>query len=783
MNSIRGLVTGKDNTPLVHAMVFISSLKLQSVTDSTGTFSFDNLTAKTVNLKISCMGYETLVQRINLQEKKQVVIKLKESFVKLDGIVVEGNYIDEKKKKSPLNIEIVNDDYMKQNLGGSLMKSLERLPGVSTIDIGSSQSKPVIRGLSFNRVVVVENSIKHEAQQWGADHGLEIDQYAIDYAEIIKGPASLAYGSEAIGGIIDIRNKTIPAENTIGGSIDFSGKTNNDFAGTSVSLHARKKDFFLKVRATFLDYGDYKVPTDEVAIYSYTIPLHENQLRNTAGEERNIHTSFGVVLNQFRSIWYVSNVHSKYGFFANAHGFEPRNVNHTIHDASSRDIIYPFQEVNHFKIINRSTYHINKWKVESDFGYQRNYREEWSQYTQHGYMPAVFPGNVSFDPDLEREFQKDMYSANTSITYRKSEHTQFTLGVNGEYKENAIGGRGFIIPAFRQFNLGSFAIVKYDYSENSTVQAGVRYDQGSVSVSSHNDWFVSPIAENGVTTNQFLQRSSDLDKNFSNMTWSVGYNLNQEKWVYKLNIGKSFRMPIPKELATNGVNYHRFSFEVGNADLSPEVSHQIDAGVEFHSSRFAIGATPFVNYFSNYVYLNPTPTYNRLYGFGNQVFEYTQSEVLRYGGEIHVHYEILSNLRLGAMGEYVYAEQLSGAKKGYSLPFSPPATAIFNIKYQHNKMKSIENPYFSLDYKLASTQRNIVPPEVITPGYQVFNLRIGGDLIFQRQKISIALQVQNLLNSHYFNHTSYYRLINVPEPGRNFILNISIPFSGYLKRH
>jgi iron complex outermembrane receptor protein len=100
------------------------------------------------------------------------------------------------------------------------MSSLERLPGVSTMDIGSGQSKPVIRGLGFNRVVVVENNIKHEAQQWGADHGLEIDQYAVNNVEVIKGPASLIYGSDAMGGIIDMKNRKVPVENSFGGTID-----------------------------------------------------------------------------------------------------------------------------------------------------------------------------------------------------------------------------------------------------------------------------------------------------------------------------------------------------------------------------------------------------------------------------------------------------------------------------------------------------------------------------------------------------------------------------------
>ncbi len=314
------------------------------------------------------------------------------------------------------------------------------------------------------------------------------------------------------------------------------------------------------------------------------------------------------------------------------------------------------------------------------------------------------------------------------------------------------------------------------------MQAGIRYDYGLIKTEEYYDWFPSPLIENGDTTMQYLQRAGHIHRSFSNFTWSVGYNYNPEKWSYKINIGKSFRMPIAKELAANGVNYHHFSYEVGNAVLSPEISYQLDAGIEYNSSKFAVGTTPFLNYFSNYIFLNPTSEHDRLYGNGNQVFYYTQSKVFRYGTEIHAHYELLPSLQLGIIGEFVYSRQLSGEKKGFTLPFSPPPSGIFNIKYQKQKIKFIENAYLSIDYRITAPQNNIVPPEETTDGCQVVNLGLGGDVAFKNQRINISLQVQNLFNARYFNHTSYYRLINVPDPGRNIVMNITIPFSGKIKQ-
>ena len=743
----KGVVVDEDNSPLAGAFVSIETINRNSVTDANGRFLINNLSENLNNIKITFLGYEPLIKTVSLQENTAFTFRLKESSVKLNEVILKDNYSENKKKETSLNIEVVNDEYLKQNLGGSLMKSLERLPGVTTIDIGSGQSKPVIRGLGFNRVVVVENNIKHEAQQWGADHGLEIDQYAVDNVEIIKGPASLMYGSDAIGGVVDMKNRNLPAENTFGGTIDLTGKSNNDFLGTSMVLFARKKHYFANVRVTLLDYGDYKVPTDSVDIYNYRVPLYKNHLRNTAGKEVNLHTSFGIIKTRFQSIFNLSNVNTKGGFFANAHGLEPRNVDHNVHDSSSRDILYPFHKVNHFKLINKSSYWSDKWNLEFDLGYQRNFREEWSQYVQHGYMPAIFPDSLDFNPEIERQFEKDIYSANAKFFYQFSENTELNTGINGEYKENKIGGRGFIIPSFKQLNLGSFIVAKHHLSEKSLFQAGVRFDYGNINTSRHSDWFASPIYENNDTTYVHLTRAKNINRNFFNFSWSVGYNYNPEHWSYKLNIGKSFRMPIAKELAANGVNYHRFSYEVGNPDLSPEISYQFDVGVEYNSKNFAVGASPFVNYFSNYLYLNPTSEVDRLYGFGNQVFEYTQSEVFRFGSEVHAHYEVSNSLQFGVIGEYVYAQQLTGEKKGYTLPFSPPASAIFNIKYQNPKLAFINNGYISLDYRLTSAQNNIVPPEEKTKGFQSFNLGLGGELHLKNQEIDISIQIQKPLKS------------------------------------
>lgn len=774
---LSGVVADESNQPLAGATVFLLPANSGAITDVRGAYKITQLQKGTYTIRISFIGYSPVTDTIRLDGDATYNARMETAALSLQEVIVTDNRAELRKREESLSMEIVNGGFLKQNLGGSLMNSLERLPGVTTMDIGSGQSKPVIRGLGFNRILVAENSIKHEAQQWGTDHGLEIDQYAVDQVEVIKGPASLVYGSDAIGGVIDLKRSAIPVENSLGGSVDLTGKTNSDFLGTSLLLYGRRKGFFADARITWVDYGDYVVPADSVDIYSYRAALYRNQMRNTAGNELNLHLSLGVTKNRFLTRIFISHIHSKGGFFANAHGLEPRNVDSELHDKSDRDILYPYHSVNHFKIVHTAQYDWANFRFESSLGVQQNFRQEWSPYVVHGYMPAIFPDTLHFRADLERQFEKQVYSGNLKLTRSVHDNTEISLGIAGEYQENRIDGRSFIIPAFVQFNTGSYVLVKYAVSERSQLQAGIRYDFGRLSISGYTDWFPSPVVRTGDTLMQYLERAGETTRNFSNITGSIGYSYNPQNWSFKLNIGKSFRMPIAKELAANGVNYHHFSYEVGDADLSPEISWQLDAGIEYSTKRFAIGTTPFLNYFSNYIYLNPSSEHDRLYGNGNQVYYYTQSRVIRYGAEIHAHIAPVRFLQVGIIAEYVNSRQLSGAKKGFGLPFSPPASAILNIKYQKQKLKYLENIYVSFDFRVSAPQNDIVPPEETTDGFFAINLGMGCGIRVRKQFVHLTFQVRNLSNAKYFNHTSYYRLIHVPEQGRDFILNLSIPFS------
>lgn len=745
-------------------------------TDASGTAIFQNIPLGNYVLTVQAKAYANYEKRIGIKAgKNHLHVKLKPEINELKTVEISSSAQNLRKNTEARNIEIVDQKFVQRNLGGSLMTTLDRLPGISSIGIGSGQSKPLIRGMGFNRVVVVDKGIKHEGQQWGADHGLEIDQFATGEIEVTKGPSSFIYGSDAIGGAINLKPIDIALNQGLGGSVNLIGKTNNKHYGGSVNLFGSNDKWFFDSRVTYQNYADYRVPTDKVYVYDYAVNLHNNQLRNTAGRETGLHFNTGYVGKNFKTAFYTSNSYAKTGFFANAHGLEPRNVDEALHDASDRDLQLPYQTVNHFKFINRTEFSHANGKTEVELGFQHNYRKELNHYTAHGYMPSVYPAEMTIPINLERVYDKYIYSTNVKRSFSIHKH-QFQVGFNGDFQNNNISGWSFLIPAFQQFNTGLFVYDKYIVNNDFILHGAVRYDYGSYQFERYDDWFKSDEEVNGSIVRNYLTRAQDFSRTFNSFVWSVGANYNPGKLNIKANVGKSFRMPIAKELAANGVSYHYFSYEIGDNNLNPEVAYQADLGINWTEKRWSIGINPFYNYFSNYIYLNPTAHHDRFYGAGNQIFEYRQSSVMRYGAELKATYQWLPTLSSEFLGEYVYSEQLSGDKKGFTLPFSPAPSGLVNLTWSPKISNSISNTYFSVDYRLTGRQDNIVPPEKKTPGYQVINLQMGGSLKFNKHMVDISLQVQNLLDAKYLNHTSFYRLIELPEASRNVVLSLKIPF-------
>jgi iron complex outermembrane recepter protein len=760
--TLQGNVQDENGKPLPGASVFVGEKERITTTDGKGYFVLKNLNAGTYPVTVSFIGYRNYIQSVVLKTDETIDIQMIPETWQLGEVSIKENRAKTLRQEDSRNIEVVDNNFMRENQSGSLMQTLSRLPGISSIDIGSGQSKPVIRGLSFNRVVVAENGIKHEGQEWGADHGLEIDQYGIERVEVVKGPASLMYGSNAIGGVIDLKQLAVPAIHNTGGSVDLDARSNNNLLGGSASFFNRGNKFYLKTRFTITNYADYKVPTDSIEYLSYYFKLKDRMLRNTAGNEINGNFTAGFVNDGFSTHLTVSDFFSKSGFFANAHGLEIRTS--TIdYDRSARDIDLPYQQVNHLKILSNTNWAFSGYTLNVDMAFQDNFRKEFAEANSHGYMPIP--------PDtLERQFRKGTWSLNAKLEFPTWGIHRLTAGTNTEYQQNNIGGWGFILPAFESLSSGAFLYDKLKLSDQWIVNAGVRYDIGTIETEPYSDWYATPQADGSET---YVLRAAKLERTFNNLTWALGANYNANPFAVKINFGKSFRMPIAKELASNGINYHMYRYEKGDSSLHAEVSYQADLGISWSTDKWDISLSPFVNYFPNYIYLNPTSKYHE----GLQVYYHRESEVFRTGGELSVSYEFLRNLTAGIDAEYIYSVQFSGEKRGFTLPFSPPFSSVFSLKYAPKGTSIFIKPEFSAEYKVVADQNKIVPPEKKTNGYQLVNITIASNFKISKQLFRAQLQVQNIFDTKYYDHTSFYRLIEVPGPGRNISLSVHIPIN------
>jgi iron complex outermembrane receptor protein len=679
--------------------------------------------------------------------------------VTLRDVTVMGNKKKNFQMKTSVNSVLVDRDFLTSHFGGSLMQSLQSIPGVKAMAIGSGQSKPTIRGLGFNRMVVAEDGVKHEGQQWGDDHGLEIDQYAIDHIEVIKGPAALLYGSDAIGGVINLYTNHIPTK-PFQGNVSLFSRTNNASLGMSARMEGMQGKFFWRTNLTAIDYADYKVPADSFEYYSYNIPLYKHHLRNTAGHELDGNVTLGYMGYRVHTSLQISDAYTKSGFFANAHGLEVR-LSDIDYDHSSRDVDLPYQSVNHLKIGSHTIYQADRFSLEARLSYQHNLRREYSEPTSHGYMPKP-------DGTLERGFSKHTLTGIVELNMPIAQQHQLKAGISSEYQHNRRSGWGFVMPDFEAITFGAYAIDRYTLTPNLIVNAGLRYDIGRTKIHSYHDWFKTPVSN---TDSVYKERSTNFSRTLASMTWSAGINYSIGEWILKANVGKSFRMPIPKELGADGVNYHIFRYEQGNTSLKPEESYQIDAGINWSNKVLTLQFDPYINYFSNYIYMNPTPDYVE----GLQLYQYTQARVLRYGFEIQADYKLTPWLEATAKGAYLYARQKSGKKKGYGLPFATPWSIDTDLRYLFDREEGREG-FVAVNCHIVGRQNDIVPPESPTPGYYTLNFSAGKMFMVSGHDLHISLNGENLLNRRYFDHTNYYRLMGIPEPGRNFAIMVDYHF-------
>ena len=688
----------------------------------------------------------------------------------LPDVVVTESYQQRQAKKSALAVDVVDQDFLRKHFTGNFMQAMENIPGVQTMDIGSGFSKPMIRGMGFNRIAVLENGIKQEGQQWGADHGLELDAFNIGTVNVLKGPSSLLYGSDAMGGVIDITSPPVPSVDMLFGDVTLLGKSVNGTLGGSFMLGIKKSFWYAQVRYSEQHFGDYRIPTDTIVYLTQKMPVYGRKLKNTAGIERNIGFFAQYQRQRYKANYSVSNVYQKTGFFPGAHGIP--DASRVEDDGDSRNMELPYSKVNHLKVTTLQQYAWEKLVLSGDFGFQNNHREEWSVFhTHYGSQPVP-----EKDPDKELAFNLNTLSASVKVRFIGSSSWEHALGWDGQHQRNDISGYSFLLPEYYRSTTGLLWLTTYKPNNVISVSGGMRYDYGYIHISSHEDAYLADyLRKQGYDEEQvehYKWNSHAVKKKFGDYSFSLGLVWTpSERHMVKANVGRSFRLPGANELAANGVHHGTFRHEQGDTNLKSEQGWQMDASYNLRYNGFSISVSSFVSWFSNYIFLRPTGEWSVLPHAG-QIYRYTGAEALFAGTEATIDIHFLRSFNYRISGEYVYTYNCD---EHIPLSFSPPFSMRNTLTWQRKQVM------LYAEWQSIARQNRVERNEDRTPGANLFHL--GGSLnipIRGNQAIEITLTARNIFNTRYYNHLSFYRKVEIPEPGHNFQLLIKIPFKKLL---
>ena len=688
----------------------------------------------------------------------------------LPDVVVTESYQQRQAKKSALAVDVVDQDFLRKHFTGNFMQAMENIPGVQAMDIGSGFSKPMIRGMGFNRIAVLENGIKQEGQQWGADHGLELDAFNIGTVNVLKGPSSLLYGSDAMGGVIDITSPPVPSVDMLFGDVTLLGKSVNGTLGGSFMLGIKKSFWYAQVRYSEQHFGDYRIPTDTIVYLTQKMPVYGRKLKNTAGIERNIGFFAQYQRQRYKANYSISNVYQKTGFFPGAHGIP--DASRVEDDGDSRNMELPYSKVNHLKVTTLQQYAWEKLVLSGDFGFQNNHREEWSVFhTHYGSQPVP-----EKDPDKELAFNLNTLSASVKVRFVGSSSWEHALGWDGQHQRNDISGYSFLLPEYYRSTTGLLWLTTYKPNNVISVSGGMRYDYGYIHIYSHEDAYLADyLRKQGYDEEQvehYKWNSHAVKKKFGDYSFSLGLVWTpSERHMVKANVGRSFRLPGANELAANGVHHGTFRHEQGDTNLKSEQGWQMDASYNLRYNGFSISVSPFVSWFSNYIFLRPTGEWSVLPHAG-QIYRYTGAEALFAGTEATIDIHFLRSFNYRISGEYVYTYNCD---EHIPLSFSPPFSMRNTLTWQRKQVM------LYAEWQSIARQNRVDRNEDRTPGVNLFHL--GGSLnisIRGNQAIEITLTARNIFNTRYYNHLSFYRKVEIPEPGRNFQLLIKIPFKKLL---
>ena len=720
-SEIKGKITDKQGEPLAGANVYISEQNKGTAADRNGFYLLKNIPNGKFKIQYSFVGYNNQLVTIVMDNAVQEInITLQHEPIETQDVVVIGGY-NSTQHDNAVKIDVIKSEIINGAGTSNFAETLTKIPGIDMISKGSGISKPVIRGLAMNDILVLNNGVRYENYQYSDHHPLGIDEFGIESVEVIKGPASLLYGSDAIGGVVDfVKEKPAPV-GMIQGDYNIQLFSNSLGATTNLGVKGTSQNFFWGVRgggktnADYLQGGGDFVPNSR---------FNEWSVKGNCGYTGKSATF---------KLYYDVNQQNL--------GIVEPDVVPLITERGRVNHIW-FQTFNNKLLSSQNKLYLKNYKVELNAAYQST---DLLHYDQR------------IDPFINMRLATTTYEAKLYLPSAKN--GEYILGFQGlnQQNENLANRETKLLPDASISSYSGFTLLQYTFFEKLRLQTGVRYD------------FRNLTTEKLGLATDYNYRPA-ISTEYSSVSGSFGstYNLS-EKLLFRVNLAAAFRSPNLAELTSNGLHENRY--EVGNPDLLPQHAYEGDLSVHYHFDNLSFDVAGFYNKINDYIFNSPTG--NKSPG-GFPIYKYMQSNARLHGGEavLHIHPRPIEWLHF----ETVFSTVTGEGENGDYLPFIPADKLKFELRAEKERLMFFENTYFKINVLNAFNQNKPAPEEETTAGYTLVDVGIGANLKIENQLIIIGLSTNNIFDKKYIDHLSTLKEAGYFNPGRNIALNLKIPF-------
>ncbi len=764
---LQGKVTSGDNKSLANASVVITELQKGTLTDDNGSFTFSETGKGVIHLQVSLLGYKTVVRTVDLAAQTgELAIQLEASALELKEVVVTSNNTN-LEENIPFAVNTFSLQELHEAAQPTLMQMLARQPGIDRISVGNGIGKPVIRGLSFNRILLYTMGTRVENQQWDDRHDLGIVDYGLDNVEVVYGPSALIYGADALGGaLIFTDEKPAPNGKTVG-SINLGMFSNTLGINGDVGIKGTtNKGLFYMVRVGGESHTNYMQGDDEEK--ADTAKNEEGEEENFAANSKFMNYSAKAAVGLSKK-WGVSKLsysylHALTGMIEIEDSAEIAKSKAKGEDEDrDREMEAPYQDVSTHIASWENTLLLGPSRLNINLAYQFNDRKEFE--------PAHDSGATT--PDTPIFLKLNTCTYDVKWTSNPEKKFGITVGTQGMYQTNRNFGGKILVPDASVTDFEGYAVIRFDPSKQWNLLGGVRYDmrQSDVLATDPGDPFEHEDADSALKKG-IVRPDTVFTKKYTPVSFSAGAAWHPvENFTVKANVATGFSAPNYGELSTFGTHEATNRFEVGNSNLKVIQNVEADLGILWEMNHLSLFANGYYNMIKDYIYITPTiDTIGKL-----QVYDYVQSDAVIAGGSVGIDIHPASLKWLDLNSTFTFTSGTLNA--GGNLPYVPANKIITELRLMKESIWKMNKPYISLIMDNHFAQDNVAKFETATEGYTLFDVRIGADIKWGRQTVNVMLFGTNIFNTSYFNNLSLIKSIGVHEMGQNFGLQVHVPFA------